>query len=459
MRGLVVAGGQSGSGKTTLSLALMAAFRRRGLTVQGFKVGPDFIDPGHHALATGRPSHNLDGWMLPAGENLAIFQRHAAHADLAVVEGVMGLYDGFSPQGEAGSTAEMAKLLGLPVLLVVDGRAMARSLAAVAGGFHAFDRELSWLGLAANRVGGRGHAALLAEVMEQVPEMRFWGGLAKDRELIMPERHLGLITAQEGGFDQVIFDHLADWLEQAVDLDRLWADLPETAPSPPSPQPVAGGPVVRLGVARDRAFCFYYQENLRRLERAGAELVFFSPLDDPAPPPDLGGLYLGGGYPETHARRLSGNRAMRAELSALAHGGLPVYAECGGMMYLGRSLEELGGRTWPMCDLLPIETTMLERRRSLGYREVTTMTHGLLGPAGARARGHEFHYSEVRWADPSLYDGAYGITGRKGPVNDTHAYCRLNILASYVHLHFGSNPDLAPSLVGFCRRHKEAINA
>jgi len=454
MKGLVVAGAQSGAGKTTLSLALMAAFARRGLKVQAFKVGPDFIDPGHHALATGRPSHNLDGWMLSPEENRAIFARHAAGAQLAVVEGVMGVYDGFDPVLETGSTAEMAKLLGLPALLTVDAKAMARSLAALARGFAQFDPGLAWLGLAANRVGSPHHAELLAEAMSLAPEMPFLGGLPRAPELALPERHLGLVTAEEGGMAPEALERLADWVEQGLDLDALWQRLPEVdiPPQAPLPEPLGNG--VRLGVARDQAFCFYYEETFRRLRQAGAELVFFSPLNDAAPPPDLDGLYLGGGYPELFAQRLSANSAMRESLAELARRGLPVYAECGGMMYLGASLIDGQGQAWPMAGALPLETRLLPRLRSLGYRRIRTRRGTLLGPAGVEAKGHEFHYSEV--CGSSSAEDAYQVWGRAGQTPGARAYCFKNILASYVHLHFGSNPGLAPNLVAFCQERKGA---
>ena len=459
MKGLVIAGTQSGSGKTTLSLALMAAYARRGLKVQAFKVGPDFIDPGHHALATGRPSHNVDGWMLGAEENRAIFQRHAARADLALVEGVMGLYDGFDPIKETGSTAEMAKLLGLPVLLAVDAKAMARSLAALAEGFAGFDQGLVWAGLAANRVGSPSHAALLAQVMSQAPGLPFLGGLPRKEDLAMPERHLGLVTAEDGGFGPEALDRLADWVEGGLDLDALWDGLPEIKAAPISDeQDGAAGSKVRLGVARDQAFCFYYEENLSRLRQAGAELVFFSPLNDREPPSGLDGMYLGGGYPELYAGKLAANQSMRAGLASLAQAGLPMYAECGGMMYLGQELTDGQGRSWPMVGALAMQTRMLPRLRSLGYREVRFKRATPLGPAGTRARGHEFHYSEVSAMDSSLDSGVYQAWGRAGELDGPHGYGAENILASYTHLHFGSNPGLAANLAAYCRDRKGSEN-
>lgn len=456
MKALMLAGTHSGAGKTTLCLALLAALKRRGLKAQAFKVGPDFIDPGHHALASGRPSHNLDGWMLPRQENLAIFGRHAADADVAVVEGVMGLYDGFDPVVEDGSSAQMAKWLGLPVVLCVDARAMARSLAALAQGFARFDPDVTWAGLVANHVGSAGHADLLGQAMAAVPELPFLGGLTKNPQLTLAERHLGLITAEDGGHDPARLTALADWLEQGLDLEALLARLPRLSPPAPPPDPPASGAPVRLGVARDQAFCFYYPENLRRLAVAGAELVYFSPLHDRQLPPGLAGLYLGGGYPELHAPALAANESLRGQIAGLGRAGLPIYAECGGMMYLGRELADLEGRRWPMAGLLPLSFTMLPRLRSLGYREVVFQAHTPLGPAGATARGHEFHYSEIstQEPDPATNDDLYQASGRRGPQADCRGYQRGNVLASYVHLHFGSNPALAPALVECCRSNQ-----
>ncbi len=460
-RALLVAGTASGVGKTTFSLALMAALARRGLAVQAFKVGPDFIDPGHHALVTGRPSHNLDGWMLSPAENRAIFARHAgaagaAGAPVAVVEGVMGLYDGFSGRDERGSSAEMVKLLGLPVLLLADARSLARSFAALVGGYLGFDPGLAFAGVVANRVGGPAHRELLKEAAGLVPGARLLGCLPREPAIRLGERHLGLVTAEEGEAGPEFPARLAAWLEEGLDLDRLLAGLPEVAlPPPPLPPPLPppAGERVVLAVARDRAFCFYYQENLRRLAEAGAELAFFSPLAGEALPPGTRGLYLGGGYPELYAARLAAHRELAGEIVRRGRAGMPIYAECGGMMYLGRELEDLEGRRHPMAGLLPLAFRLLPRLRSLGYREVRFARSTPLGPAGTVARGHEFHYSEpvpeplAGGLDPEAYRAA----GREGRLADCRGFMLANTLASYVHLHFGSHPGLAPHLVAACR--------
>ncbi|MFH1134517.1 MAG: cobyrinate a,c-diamide synthase [Pseudomonadota bacterium] len=447
--GLVVAAANSGAGKTTVTLALLAALRRRGIAAQPFKVGPDFIDPGRHAQVCGRPSHNLDGWMLSPDENLAVFGRWSAGADLAVVEGVMGLYDGFSGRDESGSTAQMAKLLGLPVLLCVDARSMARSLAALALGFVKFDPALAWAGVAANRVGSSSHAEYLAEAMADLPDVPFLGGLTRDPALAIPERHLGLVTAEDHPLDHEAQERLADWIEAGLDVDRLLAGLPRVPRPVAAPEPAAVGPKVRIGVPRDRAFCFYYEENLRRLAAAGAEIVVFSALADRSLPPNLDGLYLGGGYPELYAAALSENRGLIADVRALGQAGRPIYGECGGLMFLSETLEDLDGRSWPMAGLLPLGVRMLPRLKSLGYREVVFNKDIFLGPAGASARGHEFHYSEITRAGDM--DQVHDIRDRRGRTQAA-GFKVNNVLGSYVHLHFGSRPELAAAFVNACRR-------
>lgn len=334
MKALVVCGTHSGCGKTSVTLGLLRALCRRGLRVQPFKVGPDFIDPGLHAAAAGRESHNLDTWMMPEAAVRALFARHAHDADVAVVEGVMGLFDGRSGADEAGSTAHLAKLLGLPALLVADASSQARSMAALVQGFARFDPGLRLAGVALNRVASPRHAALLREALEAAGDAPLVGLLPREASIGLGSRHLGLVTAEDTQALDARLDALADWVEQGMDIDALLAALPDVAltatedAEPPCP------PQARIGVARDSAFCFLYAENLRLLEAAGAELVFFSPLADAALPPDLHGLYLPGGYPELAAAELAANAAMRAAVRDFCASGRVVWAECGGYMYL-----------------------------------------------------------------------------------------------------------------------------
>jgi cobyrinic acid a,c-diamide synthase len=471
-RGLVVGGTRSGCGKTSVALGLMRAFARRGLAVQGFKAGPDFIDPGHHALATGRPSHNLDDWMCGEQGMRAVFARHAAGADVVVVEGVMGLFDGFSATDEAGSTARLAKLLGLPVLLVADTASMARSAAALVGGYLAFDPDLPFCGVVLNNAGSASHAALLGEALAAaLPDTRLWAVLPRQPNLTTPSRHLGLLTAADDADALARLDRLADWLEAAIDLPALLDTLPPLffpfggsggddpprrvqggalAGSGAEPQPPEASYCPRIGIARDRAFCFYYAENLRLLEAAGAELVSFSPLADDTLPPDLDGLYLGGGYPELHAARLAENAAMRRAVREFCRSGRPVLAECGGFMYLMASVADGEGREHPMAGVFPIRAAMGQRFAALGYREVTTREATLLGPAGTCVRGHEFHYSRLAGGSAEV-PAVYALAGRKGPIDAPEGFLAGRTLGSYVHLHFGGNPETAAHFVAACR--------
>jgi cobyrinic acid a,c-diamide synthase len=454
VKGLVVAGTQSGVGKTTLTLGLMYAWRRLGLMVQPFKVGPDFIDPGHHSRAAGRPSHNLDGWMLSQEENLRIFHQHTKSADLAVVEGVMGLFDGYDGKTEAGSTAQMAKWLGLPTLLIVDARSMARSAAALVQGFATFDPDLALAGVVFNRVAGPSHLSYLTEAMELVPQVRCFGGLPRENDLAIPERHLGLATTEDHPLAEKYLEDLADLAAEHLDLEALWQALPEVTRPQVADLPRVSAPRVRLGVARDQAFCFYYPENLEWLRYFGAELVEFSPLDDAQLPPGLAGLYLGGGYPELHAGRLAANTGLLEDLKHKARAGLPIYAECGGLMYLSEEIQDLSGDQYAMVGAVPLKVRMLPRLKSLGYREVTLTADCLLGPAGRRARGHEFHYSEII-SEPAGLSKLYQLTPRRGGNPAPEGYSVGQVLASYVHLHFGSSPEVARHFVDYCRRFKE----
>jgi len=448
---LVVAGVSSGVGKTTVTLGILEALRRRGLRVQSFKVGPDFIDPAFHALATGRPAYNLDGWMCGREHVLATVARRAADADLAMVEGVMGCFDGLEAASEAGSTAEIAKWLGAPVVLVLDAGAMARSAAAVVLGFERFDPDLELAGVVFNRAGGLTHRRWLHEAVARSCKTRVLGALPHEPALSLPERHLGLVTAAEGSCSAEMGRRLAELIDAHIDLDALVGSArsqveraPDDVVSARRPSSVAA----TIGVARDQAFQFYYQENLELLEEAGARLVFWSPLHDEALP-EADGLYLGGGYPELHGAALSNNVAMRRQLLAFAESGRPLYAECGGLMYLGESLTDAGGATWSMVGLLPATVGMERSRLSIGYREVEVAAPSALGPAGTRARGHEFHCSALGPVPPSI-PRAYSVTDGQGREARPEGFVVGGALMSYVHLHFASNPDLARNLVSAC---------
>ncbi len=453
--GYVIAGASSGSGKTTVTLGLLAWLQKQGYTVAPFKVGPDFIDPGHHTRITGMASRNLDGWMLPRAYNQKTFDRQAAGADLAVVEGVMGLYDGYNGVSEAGSTAQMAKFLDLPVILVVNAKSMARSGAALVKGFVDFDPEVRFAGVIFNQLGSSQHFTYLQEAMEHYLPVPVLGGILRDDSLVIPERHLGLVTDAEHQLPPTVMDRLAQTMESSVNMDRLLAGRrPGNRPRAAAGNiPGPGGQnQVRIGVARDAAFCFYYQDNLDMLVANGADLVCFSPINDSRLPDDLAGLYLGGGYPEMFAGQLSANRTMRRQILQGCRRGLPIYGECGGFMYLCREFIAQKGRRLPLCGCFPLATRLLDRLHSLGYREVTLTEDSILGRAGMTARGHEFHYSEIAETVADVRQ-IYEVLTRKGENSTSEGFCVNNTLGSYVHLHFGSNPEFSACFVEACRNY------
>lgn len=442
--GLLIAAPASGSGKTSLTLGLMAAFRRRGIRVAPFKVGPDYIDPGHHAAVCGRPANNLDSWFCNQNQVRDTFAVGSHGAELALAEGVMGLFDGVSGDSEEGSSAQLAKWLGLPVLLVADARSQARSFAALVKGFCEFDPQLKIAGVIANRVGSDRHAQLLREAVESTPGLPpLLGCLPRSAEIALPERHLGLVTAEDLSGDHG--EKLAAWVEANLDLDVLRQLACSTVEEKVFASEKLAAPKLRIGIARDRAFCFYYPENLRLLERAGAELVEFSPLHDTQLPENIAGLYLGGGYPELHAEQLQKNTSMRQQIAAQAKAGLPIYAECGGFMYLCAAIEAQS-----MCGVFPAQARMLPKRRALGYRQVELIAETLLGPPGTLMRGHEFHYSEAEV--PDAIERCYQLSRRGGEQLGSEGYQIKHVLGSYVHLHFASNPQLAENFVEFCMK-------
>ncbi|MBM9537049.1 cobyrinate a,c-diamide synthase [Desulfobulbus alkaliphilus] len=445
---LLIAGTHSGCGKTTLTLGIMAALARRGLVVQPFKCGPDFIDPTLHRMVTGRISRNLDVRMCGADFVRHTFTANRPPESCAVVEGVMGLFDG----GE-GSAAFLARTLGLPVFLVIDVRSAAESIAAVVKGFAGLDPHLDLAGVICNRVGSEKHQNLVAGAIREHCPTPIIGFFPRRDEVHIPSRHLGLHMGEEHPLKGDGLEHLAQLTEQHLDLDLLLRIAAEhcagIAPTPamePS-APMSTGPRVRLGVARDAAFCFYYQDNLDLLCQAGAELVFFSPIEDTVLPPGIEGLYLGGGYPELHARQLSANLGMREQIHCFARAGRPVYGECGGFMYLCRALVDLEGNDYPMVGLYPWRTRMQTRLRSLGYRRPTVTRDCLLGEQGTVLHGHEFHYSTLDQEQPST-ESVFRLDDNRSEGYIIHH----QTLAGYIHLHWGRTPEAASRFVQACRQ-------
>jgi cobyrinic acid a,c-diamide synthase len=456
MKSIIIAAPMSGSGKTTITIGLLECLRRRGLKVAPFKVGPDFIDPGYHRLVTGRPSLNLDAWICDPETVQEIFADFSSDADIAVIEGVMGLFDGFSGRSDEGSTAQIAKLTGSTVFLVVDAKGYARSIAALVEGFIEFDPDIRIGGVIFNNVSSENHARILREAVESnLPSVRVLGCILRDRLLHLPSRHLGLMTAEEVDLSQEYLDHLVEVIRGSIDLGVLWAaassgeiiDRPAKAP--------AMAPSVRIAVARDAAFCFVYECNLRLLTEAGAELVEFSPLADASLPEGISGIYLPGGYPEVHAKDLAANTAMLDAVRGAVEAGMPVYAECGGFIYLTRGVtDDLGNidSLKGFVGIFPVTTSMLDHRKTLGYREISLREESILGRRGTVVRGHEFHYSEMEEM-PDGIDRLYQV--RKGQSDlGTEGYRYKNCLASYIHLHFASNPGVAAALVAACKKYK-----
>jgi cobyrinic acid a,c-diamide synthase len=381
---------------------------------------------------------------------LSTFERAAAGADIAVIEGVMGLFDGASARGEDGSTAQIAKWLGAPVLLMVDASGMARSVAAVGRGFSDFDRELRVAGMICNRVGSKGHLELLREACEDPPVL---GGMPQEAALAFPERHLGLLAANERSVPKALLsawgDRVANWcdLDAIVRLARSVRPLPAQSNRHGARQQ-ARPRRCKIAIAQDEAFHFYYVDNLARLEEAGAELLMFSPLHD-SHLPRVDGIYIGGGYPEAHAAELEANAAMRAEISAFAAQGGVIYAECGGLMYLCSQLRTLEGRDYSMCGVVPVRTEMCDRLQALGYVEAQTCRPSILGDAGVRFRGHQFRYSRIELLSSGV-DPAFRITSRPRGEAIDEGFQIGNTIASYVHAHWASNPEAASALVEAC---------
>ena len=457
----MVAGTHSGVGKTSVTLALVSALTRRGLKVQTFKVGPDYLDPTYLTLASGRPCYNLDGWMAGRDHVMRIFQEKAASADIAVIEGVMGIFDGSDPVGPEGSSAEIAAWLEAPVLLVTHVHGLARSIAALVKGYATFDPHVHVAGVVANRCGSQRHGEWLGESLAAFGLPPAVAAIPRGAFPDLPSRHLGLVTADTRHFSPEVLSVLGETLERFGDLDRILAmarHAPDLEVGPVSQNQSHARGRARVGIAYDEAFHFYYQDNLDALEEHGCELVRFSPLSDRAVPDGLDGMYIGGGYPEVHAAALGDNRAMVAGMRDFSASGRPLYAECGGLMYLSQGIECLDGTRVPLVGVLPFWTRMLDRLKSLGYVEVTLSGASLFGSAGDRLRGHEFHYSELMSDEPvgNGWEDVYRGQRRRSQAIVREGFQRGQTLASYVHVHFASRPDAVEHFVSTCVASRKA---
>ncbi len=457
MSRFIIGGTQSGVGKTTITAALIRALTSRSLKIQPFKVGPDYIDPGYHNLASGRQTRNLDGWMLQEGQIKEVLGRNTPPGVTGVIEGVMGLYDGYSSRGEEGSTAHIAKITKTPVILIIDGSKMARSAAALALGYKTLDQEVNIGGIIFNRLGSENHYRILKEAVEFL-EVPVLGYLPRDMNSLLPERHLGLVPITEMEKVEEFLDYWAEKVEDFLDLEKL-LEIADTAGEIEMPLELTmpalrekGKNFCNLAVVRDRAFSFYYPENLELLQHWGASIKEISLMEDKSLPEDCHGLYIGGGFPEVFAGELSRNESMRKSIRKRAQKGMPIYGECGGFMYLTRGIKDFEGNFHPMAGLFDCTAVMGSKRKALGYTLVETRRDNFLTFKGERSRGHEFHWSEIEKPGPEEEEFIYSIVNKEGRVD---GLLKDKVLGSYVHLHFYSNPLLARRFVEACREYRD----
>ncbi|NJO81311.1 MAG: cobyrinate a,c-diamide synthase [Chloroflexi bacterium AL-W] len=451
---LMLAAPASGSGKTTLTVGLVGAFRRRGLAVQPFKCGPDYIDPGYHTQAADRPCRNLDTWLLDQEQVRTLFAYTSADADITLIEGVMGLFDGLGALDDRGSSADVARLLDTPVVLIVDASGMASSVAALVDGFRNFDSQVRIGGVLLNRMGSARHADLCATAIQHHTGIPCFGYLLRHAAIQLPERHLGLVTTAEEGPWIDTLGQIADLIADTCDLDGL---LALAATAPPLPSPTITTPSITpsahrsvIAVAQDAAFSFTYHETRELLESAGAEVVPFSPIADAVLPPETRGIMLSGGFPELYAEALSRNTAIHDAIRSAHRKGTPIYAECGGLMYLTEQLIDQQDQTWPMVGLLPGRSVMTDRL-ALGYRTIRAPQDGPLLTANETMRGHEFHYS--RWeGQPATLPAAYTVLAPDGTQSYGEGAYLNNLIASYIHLHWLANPKMAQRFVSTCAK-------
>jgi len=448
---LIIAATQSGSGKTTITAGLLAALKKRGLDVQSYKVGPDYIDTGWHSLACGKISHNLDSWLVGSDKLKEIFMTTSSGADISIIEGVMGLYDG--GRGGISSTAEISKLLNAPVVLVIDGKSMGTSAAAIALGFREFDRTINFAGVILNRLGSDSHKKMIVDALDKLG-IKCFGAIKRNDEFILPERHLGLIPTTENNSVDVI-KKICAAVETQVDVDALIDIAKNSSCLDDLSLRIAHCALrIKIAVAKDEAFNFYYGESLKELERLGAEIIFFSPLNDEHLP-EVDGLIIGGGFPEMFAARLEQNKNIRAEIFRAAQAGLPIFAECGGFMYLMKNLIDFNGKSFEMCGVLDGAATMTNKLQTVGYVEAEILSDCVIGRAGDKIRAHEFHFSTA-----NLITGEKIFKCRRMRTGKEYfaGAAKKNLVASYLHIHFAGCPDAAKNFVDACKNFGGVLN-
>ncbi len=447
---LILAGERSGVGKTTVTLALLAALRQRSLQVQSFKVGPDYIDPMFHQFVTQRVCRNLDPVLTSEAYVQTCFAQHSQTADYALVEGVMGLFDGATGVDDWASTAHIARLLELPILLVLDCSRLSRSVAAIAYGYRTFDPRLQFAGVVLNRVGSDRHLDLLKAALAPL-RLPILGVLRRQDDITIPDRHLGLIPTAELAQLQQVIDRLAQLGETCFDWSALMPLLAHPVPIAAPPRSPQISQPIRIAVAQDQAFSFYYADNLELLEQLGAELVFWSPIADTSLPKGVQGLYFGGGFPEVFAEALADNHAARSAVRSAIQAGMPTYAECGGLMYLAERIVDFDQRAWEMVGVLPT-TAQMGKQLTLGYRRATVLQDSPVLPEAAIVWGHEFHRSTLV---QSPVQPLYQLQGydAQNLSSNTEGWQLPHLHASYVHLHWGATPEIPARFLDRCRRY------
>ena len=448
---IVLAGVSSGVGKTTVVTGLLRVLRDQGLAVQPFKVGPDYIDPGFHEKAAGRDSYNLDTWLVPEERLVSTFCTLAGDADLSVIEGVMGLFDG----GAAGvsSTAHIARLLQAPVVLVMNCRSMGQSAAAVALGYREYAPDVEIAGVILNQLGSDNHEQIIREAMAGIG-MPVLGALHRTDALQTPERHLGLTPVTETETDALIA-HMAETVGAGLDLAAI-RSVAESAPVLfPETEETAGEKApVRIGVAKDEAFTFYYPTSLSALAEKGAELVPFSPLADETIP-DVDGLLFGGGFPEMFLEKLAANVSLKTSIKNARDAGMPIFAECGGLMYLCREIFDFEEKEYEMVGLVPAVCRMQKKLQRVGYVTAKALRESILAQAGETLRGHEFHFSTME-PDASDFPWAYELMGSRQKEAHREGYAAGAVLASYLHINFDGSPAAADRFLSACRAYRKA---
>jgi cobyrinic acid a,c-diamide synthase len=456
---LVVAGERSGVGKTTVTLALLASLCRRQLKVQSFKVGPDYIDPMFHQHVTGRPCRNLDPVLTSEAYVQECFTRHTQNVDYALVEGVMGLFDGATGKDDWSSTAHVARLLDLPVLFVLDCSRLSRSVAAIAHGYRSFDPRVRLAGVVLNRIGSDRHLEIIKDALEPL-ELPILGILRRQDNITIPDRHLGLVPTAEINQLDTLIEQLATLGDTCFDWQRLLPLLKleyrrqETGDRSVHPSSLAPrSSLLKLAVARDRAFSFYYPDNLDILAALGAELVFWSPLSNSGLPEGVQGLYFGGGFPEVFAQQLAENRLALEAVREALQVGMPTYAECGGLMYLSQQIVDFDGQSWSMVGAIPT-TAVMGSRLTLGYRQATALQDSPLLSAGSVVWGHEFHRSHLFKipTNPLFQIRGYEL---RSPVT-LEGWRSHHIHASYIHLHFGGHLEIPARFLQHCLRFRQS---